>query len=70
MNNDLISRKEIVDMIDKLYDDFCNSEGGESSCTIDGNTYHSDMGYAFEGIEMFIEVFKKRLAESEKGDTE
>ena len=56
---------EIGKLLDKTFDDFCNSPGGEGCFRIDGETYNTDAGYALEGMEIFIKVLKKRLAESE-----
>lgn len=54
----------LTELLDKTYNDFLNS-GGDSYCIIDGETYRSDMGYAVEGMRMFIEVLKKRLENKE-----
>lgn len=56
---------EIEKLLDKTFDDFCNCTGGEGWLKIDGKEYSTDVGYAIEGINIFMEVFKQRLAESE-----
>lgn len=56
--NDTISK-----LLDETFDDFCNCPGGESYFHIDGEDYNTDAGYALEGMEIFIKVLKKRLAD-------
>ena len=58
-------KEEIIELLDKTYNDFLNSDCGDSYCIIDGETYRSDMGYALEGMRMIIEVLKKRLENKE-----
>ena len=53
-------------ILEKTYNDFCNCDGGEGWLKIDGKEYVTDAGYAIEGVEIFMEVFKRRLAESEE----
>jgi hypothetical protein len=52
-------------ILDKTYNDFCNCDGGEGWLEIDGKEYVTDAGYAIKGVEIFMEIFKRRLAESE-----
>lgn len=59
---------EIGKLLDKTFDDFCKCEGGEGWLKIDGKEYSTDAGYALEGMEIFIKVLKKRLAEKEVED--
>lgn len=59
-----MTREEIIKIIDKTIKDFHECEGGESWLYIDGEKYYTDVGYAFEGIEIFVEVLKKRLEEN------
>lgn len=56
---------KILALLEKTYVDFCNCEGGEGWLKIDGKEYPTDTGYAIEGIDIFMEIFKRRLAESE-----
>ena len=56
----------VVELLEKTYADFCNSEGGEGWLRIDGKEYSTDVGYAIEGMGIFMEVFKRRLEESEE----
>lgn len=51
----------LIDEIDKLLDDFKNCDCGESYMVIDGHEYHTDVGYAFDGIYAFAEILKERL---------
>lgn len=53
-------------ILEKTYNDFCNCDGGEGWLKIDGKEYVTDVGYAIEGVEIFMEIFKRRLAESEE----
>ena len=55
--------KNILALLEKTYADLCNSEGGEGWLKIDGKEYTTDAGYALEGMSIFMEVFKRRLAE-------
>lgn len=61
-----MTREEAIKLIDKTIEDFHKCEGGESWLKIDGEEYHTDVGYAFEGMEIFVKVLKKRLSESEE----
>ena len=51
-------------ILEKTYNDFCNCGGGEGWLEIDGKEYVTDAGYAIEGVKIFMEIFKRRLAES------
>lgn len=53
-------------LLEKTYADFCNSEGSEGWLRIDGIDYYTDVGYALEGMKIFMEVYKRRLAEREE----
>ena len=55
--------KNDLALLEKTYDDFCKCEGGEGWLKIDGKEYGTDVGYAIEGVDIFMEVFKRRLAE-------
>lgn len=55
-------------ILEKTYADFCNCDGGEGWLKIDGKEYVTDVGYAIEGVEIFMEILKRRLAESEVED--
>jgi ArsR family metal-binding transcriptional regulator len=57
---------KIVALLEKTYADFCRCEGGEGWLKIDGKEYSTDAGYALEGMRIFMEVFRQRLAESEE----
>lgn len=59
------SKTDVGKLLDKTFDDFCKCEGGEGWLKIDGKEYSTDVGYALEGMRIFTEVFKRRLAESE-----
>ncbi len=61
-----MAREETIKIINKTVKDFYECEGGESWLYIDGEKYFTDVGYAFEGMEIFVEVLKKRLTESEE----
>lgn len=53
------------DFLDKAYDELDNCDCGSSYIVIDGKMYFTDMGYAFEGIKLFINYLKKRWGENE-----
>lgn len=53
-------------LLEKTYDDFCKCESGEGWLRIDGREYFTDVGYVIEGMRIFMEVFKQRLAEKEE----
>lgn len=54
---------ELIRIIDKLETDFYECEGGHTHMLIDGHDYHTDTGYAMDGIQAFVEVLKERLIE-------
>ncbi len=58
--------KEIIALLEKTYIDFCECDGGEGWLKIDGKEYITDVGYAMDGIRIFMKVFKKRLDESKR----
>lgn len=58
-------KSDILKLLNKTFSDFINSEGGDSYLRIDGKEYYTDVGYAVEGLYIFMEVFERRLAESE-----
>lgn len=53
----------LLELLEKTYSDFCECEGGEGYLKIDGKEYNTDAGYAIEGMSIFVEVLKQRLAE-------
>lgn len=57
--------KDILKLLEKTYADFIYSEGGEGWLRIDGKEYSTDVGYAIEGLDIFMEVFKRRLVEED-----
>ena len=65
-SDDLVVDEGILALLEKTYDDFCRCEGGEGWLKIDGKEYSTDAGYALEGMRIFMDVFKQRLAESEE----
>ena len=58
---DVVSIKEIINEIDELYYDFENSDGNLTTFIIDGETLHTDVGYAIVGIEFYKNILKKRI---------
>lgn len=60
-------KKTVVDAIknsislDDLYGEILDCPGGESYIVIDGKKYNSDIGYALEGMEIFLDVVKRRF---------
>lgn len=66
--NDLEVDSGKLALLEKTYTDFCQCDGGEGWLRIDDKEYATDAGYALEGMRIFMEVFKQRLAESEGKD--
>ena len=64
---DLVVDDDKLALLEKTYADFCKCESGEGWLRIDGIDYYTDVGYALEGMKIFMEVFKQRLAEKEGG---
>ena len=63
---DIVSIKEIINEIDELYYDFENSDGNLTTFIIDGETLHTDVGYAIVGIEFYKNILKKRIGKTYK----
>lgn len=47
--------------LDDAYEDFCELESGESYIIINGVEHSTDVGYAMEGIGLFIDFIKECL---------
>lgn len=58
--NYIFNGTPLNEYIDKAFDDLNKCQCGSSYIIIDGETYRIDTGYAFEGIELFIDYLKKR----------
>lgn len=52
--------------IDKAFDDLGKCKCGSSYIVIDGEEYRTDTGYAFEGIDLFINYIKGTLSKAER----
>lgn len=65
LEQELITKNDLGVLLEKTYADLCNSEGGEGWMKIDDKEYSTDVAYALEGISIFMEVLKQRLAENE-----
>ena len=63
---DVVSIKEIINEIDELYYDFENSDGNLTTFIIDGETLHTDVGYAIVGIEFYKNILTKRIGKTYK----
>ena len=61
-----VTEEEILALLKKTYTDICECEGGEGCFEINGKEYYTDVGYAIDGMLIFMEVFKQRLAEREE----
>lgn len=59
---EVVSIKQIINEIDELYYDFENSDGNLTTFIIEGETLHTDVGYAIEGIEFYKNILKKRIS--------
>lgn len=55
--------KEVTKFIDKCYEEFSSMEMGNSYIVVDGERISIDTGYAFDGIQIFIEYLKKKMME-------
>ena len=55
--------KKVTEFIDKCYEDFSKMESGDSYIVVDVERISIDTGYAFEGIQIFIEYLKKKMME-------
>lgn len=53
---DAIPMKELED----LYKEMRQADGGDTWLCFDGNEYSTDTGYAFEGIEIFLDAVRRR----------
>lgn len=60
-----VTKEEIITLLEKTYADIRECKGGEGWLEIDGKEYYTDVGYAIEGMLIFMEVIKQRLAGSE-----
>lgn len=54
---------EFTKFIDKCYEELSGMESGDSYIVVDGERIGIDTGYAFEGIQIFIEYLKKKMME-------
>lgn len=55
--------REVTKFIDKCYEELSNMEMGDSYIIVDGKRIEIDTGYAFEGVQIFIEYLKKKMME-------
>lgn len=55
-----IPRKTLEKILDEAYDNFCELESGESYIMIHGKRVCTDVGYALEGIGLFIDFVTGR----------
>ena len=59
MDEKIFSMQDLLDFFTELY----NCPGGESYLIFnDDITYHTDMGYAFAGIYMFLDALSRKNA--------
>lgn len=47
----------------ELEQEMQNAPGGSSWLKFDGIEYSTDWGYAFEGIDFFLDIIERRLSE-------
>ena len=59
----------IIFIMENLLDDMRNSDGGEGALIVDGQTFYTDAGFALEGVEIFIKLFKQRMGVENNVDT-
>lgn len=55
-----VPRKTLEKILDEAYDNFCELESGESYIMIHGKRVCTDVGYALEGIGLFIDFVTGR----------
>jgi hypothetical protein len=55
--SDCITLNDLYNIRDKIF----SAECGQTYLRIDGEEYSSDIGYAFDGINIFFDVLEKRL---------
>jgi len=56
-DKDCITLNDLYNIRDEIF----SAECGQTYLRIDGEEYSSDMGYAFDGINIFFDVLEKRL---------
>ena len=61
MSNNKLS----IESLHVLFKEISNAPSGDSWLEFDGETYRTDIGYAFDGIRMFLEIVEKRFTETE-----
>ena len=59
--SELVDKQKIIHEAERLANDFKNCTGGSTCFCIDGNEYHTDTGYAIDGIDAYVEVFTERI---------
>lgn len=59
--SELVDKQKIIHEAERLANDFKDCAGGSTCFCIDGNEYHTDTGYAIDGIDAYVEVFTERI---------
>lgn len=55
------NKKTLDKLLDETLNEFMTCPGGNSCFIIDGKEYHTDTGYAIEGIQFFVERLKSKI---------
>lgn len=63
-----MTKEEIIRLLEDTQQEFEKSDGGQASFVFDDKTYHTDTGYALDGIEFFIERVKTKLTKVREKD--
>lgn len=53
-----------LDDLKALAEEIANAPYDERGLTIDGKSYKTDVGYAFDGINMFLDILERRENDS------
>ena len=56
-----MGKEDFIKLLDDTLEEFYNCDGGDVSFIFKDETYHTDTGYAIEGIEIFIARIKLKL---------
>lgn len=65
VTNAIVNGTPLNEYIDKAFDDLNKCKCGSSYIVINGETYCTDIGCAFDGIELFIKYLKGTLSQAE-----
>lgn len=58
-----MTKNDVIKLIEDTLQEFYDCGGGDAAFIFDDETYHTDTGYAIEGIEAFVDRIKRKLSE-------